>query len=102
MGSTATFDAAVSATNGITIGVDGAANAASTSTATFKAAVTSAIVLGAGSTGADTNTLIFDATDAGFAVTGAISGGDAGDTNKVSIIGGANTVTLATSMSTGV
>jgi outer membrane autotransporter protein len=102
VGSTATFNAAVSATNGITIGVDGAANAASTSTATFKAAVTSAIVLGAGSTGADTNTLIFDATGAGFAVTGAISGGDAGDTNKVSIIGGANTVTLATSMSTGV
>jgi len=102
-GSVATFDAAVSTTNGIVIGVEGAdADNTTTSSATFKAAVASAIVLGAGATAADTNTAIFDATGASFSVTGAISGGNAADTNKVSIIGGANTVTLATSMSTGV
>lgn len=61
------------------------------SSATFKAAVTAATTLGG--TGTGTNTVTFDGTGAGFAVTGAIAGAAAGETNVINAIGG-NTITL--------
>jgi len=71
--------------------------------ATFKKTVTTdqGIVLGTGAGTADTATVNFDATGAGFTVTGAISAGDAADTTTVNVLGG-NTVTFATAMGTNV
>ncbi len=65
------------------------------SAATFQAAVSTAngIILGNG-TGTDTNTVTFDGTTAGFAVTGIVDG-TAGDTDDV-IVSGTNIITQAT------
>lgn len=82
-----TFNSAVTA-GGITI-----EKAAGDSAATFKAAVTAPITLGGAGTG--TNTVTFDGTTAGFAVTGAIAGASGTETNNIAVVGG-NTITLAT------
>lgn len=87
-----TFSSAVTS-GGITI-----ENAALDSAATFEAAVTAPITLGAA--GTDTNTVTFDGTTAGFTVTGAIDSAIAGETNNIAVVGG-NTIVQATAIGGG-
>ncbi len=92
----ATFTGIIGGANGInSITVEGTA---ANSAATFKAGVTSAIVLGTDGAG-DTNTVTFDGTTAGFTVTGALTG-TAAETNNVAV-SGKNTIVQATAWGAG-
>jgi len=105
-GSSATFNGFVNTANAILVGLDASADATTNgSSATFKKTLTSnGITLGVSNSFADghSNTVTFDATGADISVTGAISGGDAEDTNAIILTGGVSgtprVITIVTDM----